>query len=198
MDDWLSILLSVVLIAYMMGWVERSIQYVIDWGLRSPIIVIRSESAQHEEARSTYHLFFSVLNRRRDKLALNTVLLELGDYSYGSTMPGMAWVAFQTFEHELSLEHVQCASGATFPALRSTKSPYSMGSFTYSLLPERGQLEPREGVDFDVLVNVIGPPSLKGKYPNLWALGGRIEISYDSRPGKERRICYPASRDKPF
>jgi hypothetical protein len=185
------------LFALFTGGLERVINVFISWLRREPAIVIRRQSVDQElDFSSKYAMKFSVINRRKEGITVNDVKLHMGDYSYGSTIPIMCWLAFQTFPSELRVSFVGQPNDKPFPILNIPNGKDSMGSLTVSVLPERGTLQPYEQIDIDLIVVLSHPHELKGKYRSIWMLGGQIEVLYEGRSLKERSVCYPASRDK--
>ena len=72
-----------------------------------------------------------------------------------------------------------------------------MGSSEFSLLSERGYMEPHEQIDVNAVVDVSRPEKFRSRYPTLWSLGGQIEVNYEDESLKQDTVVYP-TRDKPF
>jgi hypothetical protein len=167
------------------------------WLRREPRIVVRHEDVREFDERAEYSLYFSVVNRRPEPIILNSVTLRLGDYGYGSTLP-MYWLAFKSFSQEIKITLAGHPTGRPFPLLQETRSADSMGSATFTLIQERGSIEPNEQVDVNVLVKLSRPSTLKRKYPSLWSLGGQIQVHYEDRSLNMRAVAYPGTLNRPF
>ena len=199
-DKWESIIAFAVsigtLIVLLTGGGEYIILIIDSWLHRDPAIVIRSQKVREFDEKTEYLINFSIVNRRDESITLNSVVLHIGDYSFGSTILGEFWIAFKKFSKEIYLCFVGHPNGTSFPMLKEYKSENSMGSSIFTMISDRGSINPNEQIDVNLKVNLYLPPKLKGKYKTVWSLGGQIELRYEDHSLKERTVLYPASRNQ--
>ena len=190
------------LIGLLTGGASYIFRTVDSWLRKKPVIVLRTEQLTESYGHAKYLVKFSVVNRRDKRLVLNSVVLRVGDYSYGSTIPGPMWIAIKTFSSEIKLDFAGHQEGQPFPLLLSRQGKDlqgkdSMGSSEFSLLSERGYMDPREQIDVNAVIDVSRPEKFRSKYPTLWSLGGQIEVNYEDESLKQDTVVYP-TRDKPL
>lgn len=200
-EKWGKVIGSLVTFCTLIGLFTGGGTYILrtidSWARKKPVIVLRTQRLEEFSGHSKYFLKFSVVNRRDKPITLNSVVLRVGDYAYGSTVPGQLWVAFKTFSKEIRVDFAGHTEGKQFPLLSSHEGRNSMGSSEFSLIAERGSMDAHEQIDVDIVMDVSLPENFRSKYPDIWSLGGQIEMCYEDQSLKQDRVVYP-ERDKAF
>src|ERR1700694_3802473 len=118
---WAQIIGFLIAICTLIGLFTGRIAYVRNtfnsWYRKEPIILLRNQRLEESSGHSKYFLKFSVVNRRDKPIMLNGISLDMGDYTYGSTMPGVFWIAVKTFSREIKLDFVGHPQGKPLPLL---------------------------------------------------------------------------------